>query len=160
MEKLIIAIVFVFSVFTAQAQISKVNEFVNSLPKKQKGIEIFRFNSENMKDIDKLKDGDLFMGIKQLLPDTLLKDIRDLVICQIGTEQAKESKALESAIKEADLKTLYAVETDGVVVQMLTSTFEKDNLQDLLIDVKSEDNSRITVMLRGSIPMELTSSSK
>jgi len=36
MEKLITAIALVFSVFTAQAQLSKVNEFENSLPKKTK----------------------------------------------------------------------------------------------------------------------------
>lgn len=160
MEKLITAIVLVFSVFTAQAQISKVNEFVNSLPKKQKGIDIFRFSGANIKDVNKLNDGDLFMDIKQFLPDSLLKDIQDLVICQIGVEQAKESKALENAIKKADLKTLYAVETDGMAVQLLTTNYDKNNVQDLLIDVKSEDDSRITVMLKGSIPMELTGNSK
>lgn len=160
MEKLITAIALVFSVFTAQAQLSKVNEFVNSLPKKQKGIDIFRFSGVNIKDVNKLSDGDLFMDIKQFVPDSLLKDIQDLVICQIEAEQAKESKALENAIKKADLKTLYAVETDGVAVQMLTTDFDQNNAQDLLIDVKSEDDSRITVMLKGKIPMELTGNGK
>jgi hypothetical protein len=160
MEKLITAIVLVFSVFTAQAQLSKINEFVNSLPKKQKGIDIFRFSGANIKDVNKLKDGDLFMDIKQFVPDSLLKDIQDLVICQIGAEQAKESKALENVINNANLKTLYSLGSDGSQIQVLTTNFDKNNAQDLLIDVKSEDDSRITVMLKGKIPMELTGSSK
>lgn len=160
MEKLITAIVLVFSVFSAQAQISKVNEFVNSLQKKQKGIDIFRFSDANIKDVNKLKDGDFFMDIKQLLPDSLLKDIQDLVICQIGAEQVKESKALESAINDANLKTLYSLGSDGSQIQVLTTNFDKDKAQDLLIDVKSDDNSRITVMLKGKIPIELTGSGK
>lgn len=160
MEKLIIAIVFVFSVFTSHAQISKVNEFVNSLSKNQKGIEIFRFNDANIKDVAKLKDGDFFMDIKQLLPDSLLRDIQDLVICQIGSDQANVSKSLEDAIKKANLKTLYSLGSDGGLIQVLTSTLEKDDLGDLLIDLKSEDNSRITVMLKGNIPMGLTGSGK
>lgn len=161
MEKLLTAIVLIFSVFTAQAQMSKVNEFVNSLPKNKKGIDIFRFNSENIKEVDKLKDGELFMDIKQFLPDSLLKSIQGLVICQIGPEQANESKSLETTIKKADLKTLYALENEGVMVQMLTSSnFDKDELQDLIIDIKSEDYSRITVMLKGSIPMNLTDNGK
>lgn len=161
MEKLLTAIVLIFSVFTAQAQMSKVNEFVNSLPKNKKGIDIFRFNSENIKEVDKLKDGELFMDIKQFLPDSLLKSIQGLVICQIGPEQANESKSLETTIKKADLKTLYALENEGVMVQMLTSSnFDKEELQDLIIDIKSEDYSRITVMLKGSIPMNLTDNGK
>lgn len=161
MEKLLTAIVLIFSVFTAQAQMSKVNELVNSLPKNKKGIDIFRFNSENIKEVDKLKDGELFMDIKQFLPDSLLKSIQGLVICQIGPEQANESKSLETTIKKADLKTLYALENEGVMVQMLTSSnFDKDELQDLIIDIKSEDYSRITVMLKGSIPMNLTDNGK
>lgn len=161
MEKLIIAIALVFSGFTAQAQVSKVNEFINSLSKNQKEIKIFRFNSENIKDVAKLKDGDLFFDIKPMLSDSVLMNLQDLVICQIGTEQANESKSLENVIKKADLKTLYAIEQEGVLVQMLTSNIEDDvNMEDLLIDVKSYDNSRMTVMLMGKSLREFTSKGK
>lgn len=93
MEKLIAAIILVFSVFNAQAQLSKVNEFVNSLPKNQEGIQIFRFNASNINDVSNLKKENLLIDVKQFLPDSLLKDIQDITICQLGSKQVKESKS-------------------------------------------------------------------
>ena len=153
MEKLIAAIVLVFSMFTAQAQLSKVNEFVNSLPKNQEGIKIFRFNASNINDVANLKKENLLIDVKQFLPDSLLKDI---TICQLGSKQVKESKSLEGAIKKADLKTIYAMENEGMSIQVLASNFENNSAQDLLVDIKSEDYSRVTVMLKGNLPLDLS----
>ena len=155
MEKLIAAIILVFSVFNAQAQLSKVNEFVNSLPKNQEGIQIFRFNASNINDVSNLKNENLLIDVKQFLPDSLLKDIQDITICQLGSKQVKEPKSLESAIKKADLKTIYAMENEGMLIQVLASNFENNSAQDLLIDVKSEDYSRVTVILKGNLPLDL-----
>lgn len=156
MEKLIAAIVLVFSMFNAQAQLSKVNEFVNSLPKNQEGIKIFRFNASNINDVANLKKENLLIDVKQFLPDSLLKDIQDITICQLGSKQVNESKSLEGAIKKADLKTIYAMENEGMSIQVLASNFENNNAQDLLVDIKSEDYSRVTVMLKGNLPLDLS----
>ncbi len=156
MEKLIAAIVLVFSMFTAQAQLSKVNEFVNSLPKNQEGIKIFRFNASNINDVANLKKENLLIDVKQFLPDSLLKDIQDITICQLGSKQVNESKSLEGAINKADLKTIYAMENEGMSIQVLASNFENNSAQDLLVDIKSEDYSRVTVMLKGNLPLDLS----
>ncbi|MNL24764.1 hypothetical protein D3C87_1462120 [compost metagenome] len=54
------------------------------------------------------------------------------------------------------MKTIYAMENEGMSIQVLASNFENNSAQDLLVDIKSEDYSRVTVMLKGNLPLDLS----